>query len=118
MKETKRKLINGQLYPTATKKNDTSPSIFGTSKDKFYQVRVNVSGNDVTLTTESGKTAKVITSNNLYNLTTRDFLFNDKPLAFKSVDGSVTATKAFSTSTIETSATAVIHQIDNVLTFQ
>lgn len=112
------KLINGQLYPTATKKNDTSPSIFGTSKDKFYQVRVNVSGNDVTLTTESGKTAKVITSNNLYNLMTRDFLFNDKPLAFKSVDGSVTATKAFSTSTIETSATAVIHQIDNVLTFQ
>jgi uncharacterized surface protein with fasciclin (FAS1) repeats len=112
------KTINGQLYPTATKKSDNSFSPFGTSKDKFYQVKVNVSGTDVTLTTENGKTAKVITGNNLYNLMTRDFLFNDKPLVFKSVDGSVTGTKAFSASTIETSATAVIHQIDNVLTFQ
>jgi len=111
------KLISGQLYPTATKKNDNLPSAFGTSKDKFYQVKVNINGNDVTLTTESGKNVKVITANNLYNLMARDFIFGDKPAAFKEVDGSSTG-KVFSTSTIETSATAVIHQIDNVLTFQ
>jgi uncharacterized surface protein with fasciclin (FAS1) repeats len=112
------KMINGQLYPTATKKNDNIPSAFGTSKDKFYQLKLTVNGTVVTLTTENGKTANVVTGNNLYNLMARDFLFNDKPLVFKSVDGSVSAAKAFSASTIETSATAVIHQIDNVLTFQ
>ena len=113
------KVIANQYYPTAAAavKNDILPSLFGTTLTKFYQLKVNTSGNNVTLTTESGKTVNVLTANNLYNLMARDFIFGDKPATFKEVDGSGTGA-LFETTTIVTSSTAVIHQIDNVLTFQ
>ena len=111
------KSITNKYYTTAALKNNDLASPFGTNKGKFYQLIVNVSSSDVTLSTESGKTVKVLTSNNMYNLMARDFIFGDKPSAFKEVDGSSTGAE-FKTSTIETSSTAVIHQISDVLTFQ
>ena len=111
------KSITNKYYTTAALKNDDLPSLFGTNKGKFYQLIVNVSGSDVTLSTETGKTVKVLSTNNLYNLMARDFIFGDKPSAFKEVDGSSTGTD-FSSSTIETSSTAVIHQISDILPFQ
>jgi len=69
------------------------------------------------LTSENNKSAHVVTTPGLYNIMTRDFVFSNKPSAFKNVDGTGTGTE-FSASTIYTSSTAVIHQIDAVLTFK
>jgi len=114
------KSITDKFYPTAavaSTKTDILPSPFGTNDGKFYQIKVNVHGSDVTLSTESGKSVKILTTDNLYNLMARDFIFGDKPAKSKEVDGSGTGL-LFETTTIVTSSTAVIHQISDVLTFQ
>lgn len=108
--------VNG-VYQSATIKNVDGVTGFRTAKNKFYKISVSGAGGNLTLTTETGKTAHVITSNGLYNIMARDFIFNEKTSAFKEIDGSSTG-ENFSLSTIETSSSAVIHQIDNVLTFE
>jgi Fasciclin domain. len=113
--------VDGQpvssTYQSATMKLDDNSSYFGTFKNKYYKLGVDGTGKDLTLTTENNKTAHVMTSSGLYNIMTRDFVFNNKPSAFKNVDGTGSGL-LFSTSTIYTSSTAVIHQIDAVLTFK
>lgn len=104
-------------HQSATMKLDDQPTNFGTFKNKYYKIGVSGSGNDLTLTTETNKTAHVITSTGLYNIMTRDFIFNNKLSAFKEMDGTGTGAD-ISTSSIYTSSTAVIHQIDAVLNFQ
>ena len=106
-----------KVYQSATIKNVDGATGFGTSKNKFYKIRVSGNGSDLTLTTETGKTAHVLTENGLYNILTRDYVFSNRPTSFKNIDGTGTGTD-FSTSSISTSSTAVIHQIDNVLTFE
>jgi len=113
--------VDGQAvsstYQSATMKLDDNSSYFGTFKNKYYKLGVEGTGKDLTLTTENNQTAHVLTSSGLYNIMTRDFVFNNKPSAFKNVDGTGSGL-LFSTSTIYTSSTAVIHQIDAVLTFK
>ena len=104
-------------YQSATIKLDDSQSYFNTYKNKYYKIGVSGSGNDLTLTTETGATANVITNNGLYNILTRDYSFNNDPRNSREVDGSGTGTM-YSASRITTSSTAVIHQIDNVLNFE
>ncbi len=112
------KNITNQLYQTATIKTDAVPTSFGTYQNKYYKIQVNASANSMTLDTEKGNTAHVITTNpKLYNIMVRDYIFNASPSSFLEVDGSSLGSQ-FSTSRIVTSSTAVIHQIDNVLTFQ
>lgn len=106
-----------KVYQSSTIKNDDVPSGFNTSKNKFYKIRLNGNGNDLSLSTETGKTAHVVTGNGLYNIMTRDFIFNAKPASFKNIDGTGTGT-LFSSSQIVTSSTAVIHQIDDILSFE
>ncbi|MBN1133130.1 MAG: fasciclin domain-containing protein [Bacteroidales bacterium] len=109
-----------KLYQTATIKNDSRITRFNTFLNKYYKLKVNGSGNDLTITTELTDrlwTAQVITENNLYNIMTRDYIFSGNPLAFKEIDDSGTGLD-FPTSEIRTSSTAVIHQIDNVLRFE
>ena len=106
-----------RVYQSATMKLDNTVTHFNTFKNKYYKIGVTGSNGSLTLTTESNKTVNVVTSNNLYNIMTRDFVFSNKPSSFKNVDGTGTGTE-FSTSVITTSSTAVIHQIDNVLDFQ
>jgi uncharacterized surface protein with fasciclin (FAS1) repeats len=105
------------IYQSATIKNNDGVTGFGTAKNKFYKIGVSGVGGSLKLTTEIGKTVHVITSNGLYNIMARDFIFSNKPSAFKEIDGSGTGS-GFYSSTIVTSSTAVIHQIDNVLTFE
>jgi uncharacterized surface protein with fasciclin (FAS1) repeats len=118
------KTLNGEYYQTATIKTDDGTTLFGTSKNKYYKIKVTSSGNDMSLETENGGTATVIntidvTSNKyLYNIMTRDYVFNYNPTYFKEIDGSGGKTSLFTTSRIETSSTAVIHQINKVLSFQ
>lgn len=69
------------------------------------------------VTTENNSTANVIISNGLYNIMTRDFVFNHILYAFKNIDGTGTGIDFFSLN-IVTSSTAVIHQIDNILSFE
>ena len=108
--------VNG-VYQSATVKKDDVATHFGTFKNKYYKLGVNAAPGSLSLTTESNGTASVVTSGNLYNIMARDFVFNNKPSAFKNVDGTGTGVDFF-TSTIYTSSTAVIHQINKVLIFQ
>jgi len=71
---------------------------------RFYTINTVRTANDLTLTTASGGTARVVKDNNLYNIMARDYKFN------KADPKDATQ--------IETSSFAVIHQIDNVLYFQ
>jgi hypothetical protein len=93
------------------------PTHFSTFKNKYYRIGVNNDGANVTLTTDNNSTVHVVTTPGLYNIMTRDFVFNNKLSTFKNVDGTGSGTN-YSTSLISTSSTAVIHQIDNVLSFQ
>ena len=105
-------------YQSATMKTDDSSSKFGTFKNKYYKIGVEGSGNDLTLTTENNQTAHVVTTPGLYNIMTRDFVFNSKPSSFKEIDGKTGLGSDFINGMIYTSSTAVIHQIDTVLNFK
>jgi uncharacterized surface protein with fasciclin (FAS1) repeats len=104
-------------YQSATIKSDDAVTHFGTFKNKYYRIGITSNGGDLMLTTESNSTAKVVTTNGLYNIMTRDYVFNGKLSSFKNADGTGSGTE-FSSSLITTSSTAVIHQIDKVLTFK
>jgi hypothetical protein len=63
--------------------------------------------------------ANVVTTDGLYNIIAKDYVFGKKPSEYRNVDGTGSVTGSlFNTSTITTSASAVIHQIDKVLTFE
>lgn len=112
------KNISDKLYQTATIKKDDGVSLLGTYRNKYFKLQVSASGNNgLLIRSESNGSANVVNNERLYNIMARDYVFNSKPLDFREVDGSSTGT-AFSSSRIETSSTAVIHQIDNVLSFQ
>ena len=111
-------------YQSATLKTDAAQTRFGTAKNKYYKLGVTGSGNSmkITMDTPAGspaRTANVVSTGGLYNIIAKDYIFGKIPSAYKYVDGSGPAANAlFDTSSISTSASAVIHQIDNVLTFE
>lgn len=116
-------LISGnsvdEVYATATIKNDNLTTYFNTFQNKYYKIGITGSGSGLSLTTETGGTANVVTQNGLYNIIVRDYIFSADPLSFKDIDGSGSSTATdYSKSEIFTSSTAVIHQIDHVLLFQ
>jgi len=84
---------------------------------KYYKIGVNATPGKLELITENNQKTNVLTTNGLYNIMTRDFVFSNKPSSFKNVDGTGTGSE-FSTSIITTSSTAVIHQIKGVLNFK
>lgn len=105
------------LYQSATMKTDDQSSHWGTFKNKFYRIGVTGGGDDLTLTTENGNNVSVDKSNGLYNIMTRDLVFNNLPSSYKNYDNTGTGT-AFIASRIFTSSTAVIHQINGILNFK
>jgi uncharacterized surface protein with fasciclin (FAS1) repeats len=115
--------VNEQ-YQSATIKIDNTTTHWGTYKNKYYKIGVVGSANSLTLTldTKSGepvRTAHVVTTDGLYNLIAKDYIFAKKLTDYKFVDGTGPAAGSlFSTSSVTTSASAVIHQIDNVLNFE
>jgi hypothetical protein len=71
------------------------------------------------LRTANVLTSDPLTGSPLYNIIAKDYIFDKLPSLYKNVDGTGSASGAlFSTSNIVTSASAVIHEIDNVLTFE
>lgn len=106
-----------RLYQSATIKLNGGDSYFGTFRNKYYKIGVSGTSGNLTLRAENGATANVVTAGGLYNILTRDFVFNNRPSAFKNVDGTGAGSE-YNTSNIVTSSTAVVHQIDKVLNFQ
>ena len=109
---------------------DNSPVYWGTTDNKYYKLGVkSVTGSNgqptLAITTELGPQgtdrkpqAEVIAQPGYYNIVVKDYVFPKLPSQYKNVDGTGSATAAaFSTSSIITSSSAVIHLIDNVLTF-
>jgi hypothetical protein len=110
------------LYQTATIKNDNLGTYWDTYRNKFYRLGVKSENGTLKLTTEkfttSGgqlipETAEVVTSGGKYNIMTRDYVFSLDPKTMTSLTNTV-----YSGSSITTSSTAVIHQINKVLRFQ
>ncbi len=116
--------IVNDKYQSATIKNDNVVTNFGTAKNKYYKIGVVGNGTTLTLTTDTPVgsnpvVAKVITSNGLYDLIVKDYIFAKIPSSYKNIDGTgSTSGTAYNTSLITTSASAVIHQIDNILSFE
>ncbi|MHB9055529.1 MAG: hypothetical protein ACYC2P_05170 [Paludibacteraceae bacterium] len=115
--------VNGQ-YQSATLKTNNTLTHFGTVKNKYYKLGINGTSGSmiITMDTPAGaatRTANVVTTSGLYNIIAKDYIFAKLPSAYKYVDGTGSLSGAlFYTSSISTSASAVIHQIDNVLTFE
>ena len=115
--------FNGQ-YQSATLKTDMTQTHFGTVKNKYYKLGVtgNSTSIQITMDTPAGaplKTAVVVKTNGLYNIIAKDYIFAKLPSAYKYIDGTGSLSGSlFNTSSISTSASAVIHQIDNVLTIE
>jgi uncharacterized surface protein with fasciclin (FAS1) repeats len=108
-----------EQYQSATIKNDNLVTHFRTGKNRYYKIGVVGNASSMTLTTETNKTAHVTADPKLHNIIAKDYIFSKVPTYYKNVDGSGTSTGAtFISSSITTSASAVIHQIDDVLTFQ
>jgi uncharacterized surface protein with fasciclin (FAS1) repeats len=105
------------IYQSATMKTDDSNTYFNTFRNKYYKIGVECDDGSITLKTENQKIVHVLTNNGLYNILTRDYVFNNTPTAFKEVDGTGTGVD-FNSSLIYTSSTAVIHQIDDILEFK
>ncbi len=111
-------------YQSATLKTDLTQTHFGTVKNKYYKLGVVGNSNSMVITMDTPKdvplrTANVVTSNGLYNIIAKDYIFAKLPSAYKYVDGTGPVSGSlFNTSSISTSASAIIHQIDNILTFE
>jgi len=114
--------VNDQ-YQSATIKTDNTATHFGTAKNKYLKIGVSGTANSLTLTmeTKSGepiRTAHVV-PNGLNNIIVKDYIFAKILSGYKNIDGTGSINGVlFNTSSITTSASAVIHQIDNVLTFE
>ncbi|MDD4990999.1 MAG: fasciclin domain-containing protein [Paludibacter sp.] len=107
------------VYQSATIKTNNLTTHWGTAKNKYYKIGVEGTSNSLTLTTENNKTAHVETKDGLYNIIVKDYIFNYIPTKFKNIDGTGNATGTdFTSSSIISSSSSVIHQIDNVLTFE
>lgn len=116
-------------YQSATIKNDYNSTYWGTAKNKYYKLGVVATGSSITITMDSKtgdplRTANVLTSDpvtgsTLYNIIAKDYIFDKLPSLYKNVDGTGSISGVlFNTSNITTSASSVIHEIDNVLTFE
>lgn len=115
----------GQTYNTAfqsaTIKLDGEYSYFNTSKNKYYKIGVTGSSNAMTLTTElhdyNGVPHQVnVTA--LHNIIAKDYRFSVLPSTVKDITGTNGGTKLLADTRIESTASAVIHQIDDILVFE
>lgn len=111
------------IYETASLKlqSDTFSSHFNTPANKSFKLGVADEGGTIKLTTESGKTAHVVLKEGYYNLIAKDYVFNAPAVTsadFKNVDGTgATTASDYNKSRINASSSAVLHLIDDVLTF-
>lgn len=107
--------VNDQ-FQSATIKTNGSASYWNTALNKYLKIGVVGTTNSMQLRTEQNKTANVTSIN---NIVAKDYQFARLPSAYRNVDGTGAISGAlFNTSLISNSASAVIHQIDDILTFE
>ena len=107
--------VNNQ-FQTATIRVSNTYTYWNTALNKYYKIGVVGTSGSMKLTTETKGTANVTSLNNII---VKDYIFNKLTTAYKNVDGTGATTGAlYNTSGISNSASAVIHQIDNILTFE
>jgi uncharacterized surface protein with fasciclin (FAS1) repeats len=107
--------VNSQ-YQSATIKTNDVKTHWNTARNKYYKIGVVGSANSMELTTENNKKASVTSLNNII---AKDYLFAKLPTAYKNVDGTGPLSGSnFNTSLISTSSSVVVHQINNILTFE
>jgi uncharacterized surface protein with fasciclin (FAS1) repeats len=125
--------INDQ-YQTATIKDatDNNSTYWGTSINKYFKVGVSGTSNSLQITMDSKqdalgifpiRTAHVSSDPALHNLIAKDYIFSGSshgyPTEFKNIDNTGNSNgMLFKSSLISSSASTVIHQIDQVLTFE
>jgi uncharacterized surface protein with fasciclin (FAS1) repeats len=115
--------VNG-IFESSTIRlsSDVNTSYWGTTTNKYYKLGARSVNGTIELITESGGKAHVLTKEGYYNIIAKDYVFNSTTStssSFKNVDGTgATTASNFSTSRVTTSSSAVIHLIDNVLTFK
>ena len=80
---------------------DFETAVIDPLTERFYRVRATLSSDGISLTDHAGNKRRVETRNGLFNLVAREFQYN--------------TTDASSANSIETSSSAVIHQIDQPL---
>ncbi|MBQ4210877.1 MAG: fasciclin domain-containing protein, partial [Prevotella sp.] len=80
---------------------DFETAVIDPLTERFYRIRASLKPEGITLIDHAGNSRKVETKNGLYNLVAREFQYN--------------STDASSARAIETSSSAVIHQIDKPL---
>ena len=111
-------------FQSSTLKTDNVPTYWNTAKTKYFKIGVVGDGSTLHLTadTQNGAAsckANVVADDKLRNIIVKDYIFSNIPSKYKNVDNTgSTSGAAFNTSTITSSASAVIHQIDNVLTIE
>lgn len=107
--------VNTQ-YQSATIKTDDKKTHWNTARNKYYKIGVVGTANSLELTTETNKKATVTALNNII---AKDYLFAKLPSTYKNVDGTGPLSgSVFNTSLISTSSSVVVHQINNILTFE
>ena len=97
--------INGKSYTTDYETAARFESQYGGGK--FRKITVNSNGSDMVITGTDSHTAKVIKTQNLYNVMARDYIVKY-----------ITKGGVQVPNTIESSSRAVIHLIDNVLRYE
>ena len=81
---------------------DFETAVIDPSTERFYRVNARLTNDGITIIDHARNTRRVLTSNpSLYNLVAREYQYNTQD--------------ASSASSIETSSSAVIHQIDQPL---
>jgi len=104
------------VYQSATIKSNNNTTYWNSAENKFLKIGVVGSSSSMQLRTETNSTANVTTKNNII---AKDYLFSELPSLYQNVDGTGSVISApFYLSDITTSSSAVIHQIDNVLSFE
>ncbi|HLP05236.1 MAG TPA: fasciclin domain-containing protein [Paludibacter sp.] len=113
-----------QRFQSSTIKTDNVSTYWNTAKTKYFKIGVKGDGSTLHLTADTWDgaahcTANVVDDNNFRNIIVKDYIFSNLPSKYKNVDKTGSTSGAnFNTSTITSSASAVIHQIDNVLTIE
>jgi uncharacterized surface protein with fasciclin (FAS1) repeats len=107
--------INDQFQSATIKTND-AVTHWKTAKNKYYKLGVVGTANSMELTTEKNEKVQVTSLN---NVVAKDYLFAKLPTTYKNVDGTgAVSGTAFNTSLISTSSSIVVHQVNNILTFE
>lgn len=108
-------------FQSATIKLDGGYSFYNTARNKYYKIGVSGTSGSMTLTTELNDyngVKHVAHVTGLHNIIAKDYNFNYSPDDVRDITGTNGGKYTLESSRILSTASAVIHQIDDILTFE